>query len=388
MRLARYRFFLLVGLVAALSLAVLFLPKLIKRPPYEPWPLRRLPLMKETEGLEAAISASLSYLQRLPPGRTFSSPIGPVSREQLLKTLNILAQASGLTPQEREVFLEKNLQAYHLRGDLLVTGYYEPLIKGDRRPSDLFSFPIYRCPDDLITVDLKAFGLKGKIFGRLQGRYLVPYYSREEIDIKGVLSARGLELFWLSDPLEAYFLQVQGSGVIELPGGERVRVHFACSNGRPYVSLAQILPASLNIKSLEEMKRYLRSLSDPLTVLAQNPRYVFFEEVSRGPLGSLGKVLVPERSVALDPRIFPPAAAFFLITRLPIVDEGDQLKGHRAFEFLVFNHDQGAAIKGPTRLDLFLGTGKMAGQIAGRLKAKGELFFLLAKEKVETKEER
>ncbi|WP_456431330.1 MltA domain-containing protein [Thermosulfuriphilus sp.] len=377
-RLGWLALFLLV-LLGALFLRPLVWERFFKRLPYESWPVTRLPLVDQgpDEGLFRALSASRAFLERSSQEK-FPSPLGPLSRKRILRTLEVLEEAFRLPREERSSFLRDHLVAYRLTPALLVTGYYEPLIRGARRPSSRFNFPIYRCPTDLVTVDLTLFGLEGRLWGRLDGRFLVPYYTREEIDIRGALRGRSLELFWLEDPIEAYFLQIQGSGVIELPQGEKVRVHFACANGWPYKSLSQLLPQSKEIKGLEDMKKYLRSLPDPLALLAKNPRYVFFEEVTRGPLGALGEVLVPFRSVALDHRFFPPGVPLFLLTELPSFSLQGQWQGTRSWGGLVFNHDKGAAIKGLDRLDLFLGTGDTAGRIAGRLKAEGEIFLLLA----------
>jgi peptidoglycan lytic transglycosylase A len=285
--------------------------------------------------------------------------------------------------------LESRFVAWRLanpdgRTEGLVTGYYEPLLRGSRVKRPPFVYPLYAPPDDLLTVDLSAVNpdLRNlRLRGRLQGRKVVPYWSRAEIE-NGAAPVAGKELVWVDDPIEAFFLQIQGSGRVRLTNGEIVRLGYADQNGHPYQSIGRYLIDRGELQpgeaSMQAIQAWAAAHADRLAeLLNQNPSYVFFRELalpdpSAGPLGALGVPLTPQRSIAVDPRYVPLGAPVFVATTWPSSD----LPLNR----LVIAQDTGGAIRGPVRADYFWGFGADAGALAGRMRQPGALWVLLPAE--------
>lgn len=266
--------------------------------------------------------------------------------------------------------------------DGLVTGYYEPLLRGSRQFGYKYRYPVYGAPGDLLVVDLATLypELKGlRLRGRLQGNKVVPYWSREEIEA-GAAPVRGKELAWVDDPVELFFLQVQGSGRIQLENGQMMRVGYADQNGHPYRSIGKWLvdqgELTLDKASMQGIKDWARRNPDRLPALLNaNPSYVFFRELNNvdgGPLGALGVPLTPERSIAVDPRFIPLGAPVWLATTRPNSSE--------TMNRLVLSQDTGGAIRGNVRADFFWGFGDEAGKLAGAMKQKGRMWVLLPKD--------
>lgn len=269
-------------------------------------------------------------------------------------------------------------------GEALVTGYYEPVVEGSLAPSERFRYPLYAVPADLVTVPLLPFGMangpRDRLVGRLAGRTVVPYSTRRDIDGGSALAGKGLELAWLADPSERFFLHVQGSGVVRLPDGSERRIGYAGSNGHPYRSIGRLLADEGKIPlqdvTMQAIRDYLaRNPDERDPILHHNESYVFFRWTEGGPFGSLGAKLVPFASAAVDPRFYPPGSILLLETEIPA--PGGAM---RAFRGLVVAMDTGGAIKGPGRVDLFCGTGKGAGEVAGRLKSRGKIYLLRPRE--------
>lgn len=261
----------------------------------------------------------------------------------------------------------------------LVTGYYEPLLRGSRERSKSFSHAIYGVPDDLLVVDLGELYPELKNFrlrGRLDGRRVVPYWPRAELTPQAPALA-GKALLWVADPIELFFLQVQGSGRVELPDGRRVRVGYADQNGHPYQSIGRWLVEQGELKledaSMQGIQAWARANPKRLhELLNVNPSFVFFRELpdnGGGPPGALGVPLTPGRSIAVDPRTVPLGAPVFLATTQPASGQPMQR--------LVLAQDTGGAIKGAVRADFFWGFGAEAGAQAGRMRQKGEMWVLL-----------
>ena len=260
----------------------------------------------------------------------------------------------------------------------MITGYYEPLLKGSRIRTERFRYPLYGVPDDLLTIDLgEAYPLlkDQRLRGRLQGKRVVPYYNRAEIDA-GAPSLIGRELYWVENAVELFFLQIQGSGRIELPDGTQMKVGYADQNGYPYVSIGRKLvemgELQLAQASMQSIKEWAEKNPERLTaLLEQNASYVFFRELPHGlsaPLGALGVPLTPEYSLAVDPRTIPLGAPVFLSTTYP----NDSAPLNR----LMMAQDTGGAIKGAVRADFFWGFGEWAGMQAGKMKQPGRLWVL------------
>lgn len=283
-------------------------------------------------------------------------------------------------------YFEANFVPYAVRSadgaaEGLVTGYYEPLLSGSRSPGKKFRHPLYGVPDDLLVIDLTEQnpGLKGmRLRGRLQGRKVVPYYTRAEIE-RGDAAVRGRELLWVDDAVELFFLQVQGSGRVKLPDGETVRVGYAEHNGHPYKSIGRILidrgELSADKASMQGIKQWARQNPDMLTLLLQqNPAYVFFRELpaqDAGPIGALGVPLTAGRSIAVDPASLPLGAPVFLSSTWPL--------SSRPLNRLMLAQDTGSAIKGGVRADFFWGFGDEASALAGRMRQSVQMWLLYPK---------
>jgi len=264
-------------------------------------------------------------------------------------------------------------------GDGLVTGYYEPLLKGSRRPSPRFRYPVYAVPDDLLVVDLTNLHpeLAGmRLRGRLEGRRVVPYYDRAAIE-RGDAPIRGKEIAWVDDAIELFFLQIQGSGRIRLDNGETLRVGFADQNGHPYRSIGRWLiehaELPLEQASMQGIKAWARRNPNRLAdLLNHNARYIFFRELPDGlpgPIGALGVPLTAERSVAIDPAFVPLGAPVYLATTWP--------NSAHPLNRLMLAQDTGSAIRGAVRADFFWGFGERAAQHAGRMKQSLKMWVLL-----------
>lgn len=261
----------------------------------------------------------------------------------------------------------------------LITGYYEAALRGARKRGGAYQTPLYKVPDDLITVDLASVypSLKGmRLRGRLSGKTVVPYGTRAEIERARI---PGKELLWVDDPVEAFFLEVQGSGRVELDGGETVRVAYADQNGHPYKAIGRWLVEQGELTSAEATAQGIRAwiAAHPerrQELLNVNPSYIFFREErlpdpSVGPKGALGVPLTPSRSAAIDPAFLPLGAPLFLST----TEAGSEVPMQR----LVMGQDTGGAIKGAVRADFFFGFGAQAADNAGRMKQRGQIWALL-----------
>ncbi len=274
----------------------------------------------------------------------------------------------------------------------LITGYYEPLLRASRDQRGPYRFPLYAPPDDLLVIDLASVSpdLKNlRLRGRLEGRRVVPYYSRAEIE-RGIAPVAGKEIAWVDDAIEAFFLQIQGSGRIQLENGDFLRIGYADQNGHPYQSVGRYLIERGELKqneaSMEGIKAWARANPSRMDeMLNANPSYVFFREVparvggrdpaidspdtATGPVGALGVALTPNRSIAVDPRHIPLGAPVFLSTTWP--------NSEAPLARLMLAQDTGGAIRGPVRADFFWGFGAEAGAMAGKMRQQGKLWVLL-----------
>jgi membrane-bound lytic murein transglycosylase A len=267
------------------------------------------------------------------------------------------------------------------------TGYYEPVLYGSRLPGLDYTAPIYRVPTDLIKADLGLFreNLKGiRIVGRYREGTLVPYYSRHEIDRLGLLNGRGYEIAWLQDPVDVFFLHIQGSGKVILPDRSVLHVHYAAGNGRTYRGIGNLLVGEGAIpaedKSMWALKKYLKANPDEqAAVMDYNESYVFFEVVPGGPLGSLGVRLTAGRSIAMDPACYPRGALAYIETEVPVMGEDGRPMSWERVRRFVLVQDAGGAIQGPNRADIFWGDAEEAGLQAGWMNRTGKIYFFAPK---------
>ncbi len=390
-----------VQMILGVCVAVLF--SACSQPPREPSktaimervPRDQLPQFDDDldpQSLRAAIEKSLDFFERVPGNQTF--PLGEtelrveVLRTSLLHFLKLLEGGRLDTDAVAQSFDVYRAGGEKTEEQPLATGYYEPIVEGRLERDGPFCYPLYGVPPDLLSIDLASFDpvrFPGeRLVGRLQGNRVAPYYTRAEIDGERKLEPYGCQLAWLRDPVEAFFLHVQGSGIIQLPDGHSFRVGYAGANGRPYRSIGKVLidrgVISREEMSLQALRSYLRDHPESRDeVMWHNESYVFFRQVKDGPMGSLNVPLTAGRSIATDPRYHPRGALAYLETTKPRIDAAGRVTGWDPLARWVLNQDTGGAIKGPGRVDLFCGTGYEAGELAGRMKYSGKLYFLVKK---------
>jgi membrane-bound lytic murein transglycosylase A len=281
-------------------------------------------------------------------------------------------------------FFESNFTPFQVvnadgSGDGLITGYYEPLLNGSLRPSERYRYPIYGVPDDLLAIDLAELHPELKelrLRGRLEGRRVVPYYDRAQIE-SGKAAVHGKEIAWVDDAVELFFLHVQGSGRIRLDNGSALHVGYADQNGHPYRSIGRWLvergELPIEQASMQGIKAWARQNQGRLAeLLNHNARYVFFRELPgdhSGPPGALGVPLSAQRSVAIDPRHVPLGAPVYVATTWP--------NSSKPLNRLMLAQDTGGAIRGAVRADFFWGFGTEAARQAGRMKQNLRMWVLL-----------
>jgi len=266
-------------------------------------------------------------------------------------------------------------------GEVQFTGYYFPVYRAKKKADAVFKYPVYGMPNDLVQVNVGGV----KVWRRKVGNRYVPYYTREEI-ANGALRGRGLELGFLSNPVDPYILEVQGSGALLFDDGsgkaQRQIVNYGGQNGYTYVSLGKLMRAAgipeIYI-SLQGIQKYFTEVhpEEWPQFSNQNPTFVFFKKDSIGPYGASNVVLTPKHSIAIDQKEFPMGAIGLVQTERPFRIEGDQAYDWRPFSQFVVAQDTGGAIKSPGRVDIFWGEGTYAEVTAGRTDRLGSLFFAL-----------
>jgi len=344
--------------------------------------------------LAQAIKRNLEYLNRLDPQSLFQYGSHEYTCLQVRETQEAFLELIQKDPDPRELNdkIKRDFLVYRARGrvgnnKVLFTGYYEPVYEAKLFPDETFKYPIYQRPDDLIKIDLGLFRdeYSGKsIVARIEGKEVLPYFSRKQIEVDNALAGRGLEIAWLKDPLDVAFLHIQGSGRLKLSDGSTISVGYQASNGRPYRSIGRYLLdrglLSREEISMQSIRRYLSEHPEILEkVLNHNPSYVFFGLLENGPFGNIEVPLTPGRSVALDSNIFPKGALCFISTEKPVIDSNDEITDWTKFTRFVLNQDTGGAIKGSGRADIFWGSDHHAELAAGHMKHDGNLYVLIKK---------
>jgi membrane-bound lytic murein transglycosylase A len=358
---------------------------------YEKVPASELPRIAETDlaGAWPALLASCRSFERSLARRdAWAEPC----RHAAAVAANDVAEQRALLAQRFDAYrvlavtledgtAEPRLLASEMRGR--VTGYYEPLLNGSRTRTAPFLVALHRPPADLLTIDLSPvhpelanLRLRGRLQPSDKGMRVVPYWSRAELNEERL---RGTELLWVDDVIEAFFLQIQGSGRVRLTDGSMLRVGYADTNGHPYRSIGRVLiergELTLDQASMQGITAWARANPQRVSeLLNQNPSYVFFRELplgdpAAGPVGAMGLPLTPGYSVAVDPRFIPLGAPLLLATTHPV--SGAPLQR------LVLAQDTGGAIRGPLRFDLFWGFGAEAAAPAGRQRHDGQAWLLV-----------
>jgi membrane-bound lytic murein transglycosylase A len=318
------------------------------------------------EGLRQAIARSEAWYARQPRERSLDFGARTVTAGQMGDALRRLREylQTNPPPQQLARWMEREFEVVESvggpDGSVLVTGYYEPLIPGSLTRSAEYPVPVYGLPPDLTK----------------------PYFTRQQITGEQRLEGRGLEIAWVRDPVDLFFVEVQGSGAIQLAEGGEVRIGYAGSNGHPYRSIGRLLVDEGKVPaekiSMQSIRAYLAEHPEETSrVLNHNESFVFFRRLEGAPEGSLGEPVTPGRSIATDHRVFPPGALAFLETTRPGVGAGGETVAAGPLTRFVLNQDTGGAIRGPGRVDFFWGRGTEAATAAGLMRQPGRLFFLV-----------
>jgi len=324
-----------------------------------------------------AIDQSINYLKSDKASQDYNQyPIPGITRGKVLESLERFRTLllKSKTPEELQASISKEFVLYQARGNdpektVLFTGYYEPIYEGSLNPSPEYRYPLYKKPKDFASWPL-------------------PHPNRIELEGKDGLSGtnhrlEGSELVWLKSRMEAYLVQIQGSATIKLPNGKQITVGYDGGTDYPYFSIGKALindgVLQADQMSLESLTNYLNEHPDVQNeYISRNNRFVFFKETfGTGPLGSIGVTITPERSIATDKSLMPPGALALIHTNIPQLDDG-KITIPQVSRY-VLDQDAGSAIKGPGRVDIFMGIGKNAGDRAGLIKYPGQLYYLLLK---------
>lgn len=363
------------------------------RPPAAPaagaFSLERVPFsalpgwrMDRPEEALVALRKSCAALAAHPPDKVLGGAAPLRHRAGAWRPLCAdLARVSSGVPAAAETFLTDWFVAHRVRDgardDGLFTGYFEPQLRGSLTPTGPYRTPLYRRPPDLIRVDLADFfpGAEQRtVRGRLEDGRLTPYFTRAAIT-SGALAGRGLELLWVDDPIDAFFLQIQGSGRVALTDGTVIRVGYADQNGHPYYAIGRALirrgALTSETVSLQSIDAWLRANpQEAAAVMNLNPSFIFFHQLDGPIVGAQGVPLTPGRSLAVDRAYYP--------LGLPVwIDVADPLVSGQRVQRLMVAQDTGGAIKGPIRGDVFWGHGPDAKARAGRMKSRGRMYVLV-----------
>jgi membrane-bound lytic murein transglycosylase A len=314
------------------------------------------------------------------------SPVAKVHTDTIFGQAKIwqraCQQARRQRPQDARNFFEAEFLAFKQapsNKDGLLTGYFVPTLDASKKRTNEYTVPLYPNPNDILTINLGAFDneLQGKtIWGRVNDRgRVVPYYTRAEIDNEALKHITPLA--WLRDPIAAFFLHIQGSGVLSFPDGTQSVYGFAGRNGHPYTPIGRVLVNEGYLPadgvSMQAIKEWLYAHPEKAARIMQaNASYIFFAEKSEGVTGAAGISLTPKRSVAIDPSVMPYGGLLWMAAAPhPVFPH--------ALHGMVVAHDTGAAIRGAARADLYLGVGPAAGDAAGRIQNQTDFYILVPK---------
>jgi membrane-bound lytic murein transglycosylase A len=341
--------------------------------------------------LVQAVERQLDYLEKLQAdsavqlgGHTYTTSRLVDSARLFLNILKQHPSDADLNRLVREKFI-----IYQAAGrtdtfgtEMLVTGYYQPVFAGSIKKSPPFLYPLYAKPESLLVQNDPE--KRGSAIGRIDAKgAFVPFWTRAQIENKNLLS--GDELVYLQDPVDVYFLQIQGSGLIRFSDGSIRSVHFAASNGQNYTSIGKVLVDEHKIAkediSMQTIREYLhKHPQERKHLLQENDRFVFFKWGKGEPRGSIGEMLTPGRSIAIDPKSLPMKTVAYIATRRPIISAKGEVIGWMPMQRFVLPQDTGKAIEGPGRVDIYWGSGPYAQAAAGSMQEEGRLYFLVKKE--------
>jgi membrane-bound lytic murein transglycosylase A len=325
-------------------------------------------------------------------GRDYSPAMLADSIRELLKTLDEAKTPEALDALVRERFDVFQSAGSDGQGKVVFSSYYQPALPASTKRSAKYSIPIYRRPSDMVEVDLSAFGMKNggdALVGRVgKDKRVVPYFTREEIDVRKALRGKGLELAWLQNKWDVLDLHIQGSGILKFPSGKELLARYAATNARPYnsVGLTLVKAGALPREGLsyDKIRDYFKEHPQAEDwVISQDPRYTFFELVALPPdgepMGTVMESLVPARSIAIDPAVIPLGSLAWFSTVSPQADKEGRLLGEFPNSRFALCMDTGGAIKGPGRVDIYAGHGKQATTTARNQWNEGKLYILVKK---------
>lgn len=388
------KYFKYILLITIISLVVqLSLIGCGKRPSLIPLDAHNYPYFDDIENKQSLISATLTqiqYLKQFPPRNEISIAGNLYSNKWLLESAKTFLRILNKSQSSDELakLVNSSFIVYQAGGrdnkpakEMLITGYYEPLLEGSLEKKYPFLYPLYSRPDNLVTKDSQ----NENSIGRLDDAGSIkPYWTRAEIEEGNLLT--GNELVYLKDPVDAFSLHVQGSGKIILPDNSIRSIHYAGSNGREYSSIGKLMVdqeiMQLAEVTMPKIREYIQLHPEQMKpILHHNKKFIFFSwaKTNAHPKGSAGVNLTPGRSIAIDPTILPMGTIAYLTTKQPIVNENGKVVSWRSFQRFVMPQDSGSAIKGAGRADIFWGNDKYAKIAAGTMKEKGQLFFLIKK---------
>jgi membrane-bound lytic murein transglycosylase A len=354
--------------------------------------------------LHDAIVDQIRQHQKLTAPLRFGSRF--VDRATYIDALQKLDAALGKSPEEFRRVLNERFIVYEpygdkKYGDVFITSYFEPIIKAAKRPTANLSQPLYSLPRDLVTIDLKSFEQKGfalqssvppaqrvdSLRGRLVtnangAKVITPYFDRHEIDDVGSLKNQNLEIAYV-DPIDAFTLQIQGSGVLKFSDGRQIKVGYVGQNGFRYVPIGKFLTDKIPIETmtLQKLETAVRAMStaDRQALFDQNPSYVFFAPLPTRGLTTFGTPVIDGRTIATDGHLFPKGTLALLEFEAPVFRSAsdESPSSFQRVHRLVFDQDTGGAIRGPGRVDLFWGAGDLAKKSAGTMRSHGRLFYFV-----------
>jgi len=351
----------------------------------------------DPKSLQLAIDNQLEVMYRQDPASPIRLGDFTLTRSRLIDTLEafqkLLQKNISQEDFDKKVYEEFLLYRVGKGKDkkVLFTGYYRPVIPASPVPSPRYRFPIYKMPGKGFHIGetqlgIRLVGSKVGIKQNLQNKSGENWRSltREQIDRKGALSNRGLEVAWLENELERYFLHIQGSGILEFPDGTRQGVRYQGANKYSYNGIGKLMIRDGVIKtsngSMQGIKKYFTNNPQNISkYLNQNKRYIFFSLSDAGAIGSGGGELVGGRSIATDKSIYPAGGLVFVKIRKPVLDGNNKIKSWKQISRFVIDQDTGSAIRGKARADLYFGTGQKAGAMAGHYHEKGEVYYLIKK---------
>jgi membrane-bound lytic murein transglycosylase A len=360
-------------------------------------PLNSTPELIDSLSRESFFTTLEKHIEVMKNSKQITDPM--TFGERKITKLKYLTALQGILDHNDENWIDwikNNFDFYEVYGqqnwgEVMSTGYYAPEVRGSHKKNEEFSQAIYTTPNDMISVNLKYFANKfpkgehpGILQGRLKNKTLIPYYTRQEIDSEQKLSNLNLELAWLS-PIDAFFIQIQGSGTVIFENGEKMQIGYDSQNGHNYAALGKFLHDVIPMKdmSMQKIEAYLKTLNreDQQKVLNKNPSYVFFKKIGSDGLTYAGMEVSSGRTIATDLKFFPKGALAFLDIEEP---QFETPTAHEPTSWLrlprfVLDQDTGGAIKGGGRVDLYFGSGALAAQKAGVMKQKGRLYYLFPK---------